>query len=221
LIDRVLNPERDRVALAKFTGDIGLLQDLTTNFASVKSTLKEIRFEPPPGFVGGGVIVARPPSGTLDQMKAGSTSIFDSVNKAVEALAKIPLNNRRKAILLISDGVNTYGDKKIKDVVEASVRSGVPIFAIGIGDEFYDGVDEKTLKKLTEPTGGLSVKPNKTLSDLGVVMSPLESCLRNLYVVNIPAGSIPATTLTDVSVELVNPELRKRLRVIAPKGISK
>ena len=65
----------------------------------------------------------------------------------------------RRVVILISDGVNTFGESKFKEVIFSSLKYQVPIYAVGIGDDFYDGVDKKTLKKLTEQTSGVLILP--------------------------------------------------------------
>ena len=217
-ITRILKQGRDSVAVVKFTGEVSLIHDLSDNFSSVISRTRGIQFEPPPGFVGGGVTMVgvKPPAGPQAQMLAGSTSIFDSLNKAVAAFEKFDSKDRRKVILLISDGVNTYGEKKLKEAVEAAINASVSVYAVGIGDSFYDGVDAKTLKKLTDQTGGVSIIPNEKKQDLDALLTSLEPTLRKGYVATFAedkSGSL------EISIEIVNPALKKKIRIYSPRAI--
>ena len=53
-IDVALRAGKDRVGVAKFSNEISLVQDLSPDFAVVKSRLNAITFVRPPGYVGGG-----------------------------------------------------------------------------------------------------------------------------------------------------------------------
>lgn len=219
IIEDVLIKGKDKVAIVKFSGDISLVQDLTDNFSKAKEKLKLIQFEPPVGYVGGG-IVATPVSPNSKQIAKGSTSIWDSTRDIIEAFSKMKNTNARQLVILISDGVNTYGEGKLKEVVFSSLNSQVPIYAVGIGDKLYDGVDKKTLKKLTEQTGGALILPDEKEKNFTKQIEALKNSLRSNYEVDF---EIPETkskdSLQEVKVEVVNPELlKKKLQIIQPKG---
>lgn len=122
---------------------------------------------------------------------------------------------------MISDGVNTFGKTKTTEVIEYSVKTKIPIYAIGIGDDFYDGIDKKTLKKITEETGGISIIPKKNLEDLSSLLKIVEQSLRSNYEVTFPTNiSSLKDKMQEMKIEIANPELRKRkLQIIQPKGI--
>lgn len=214
-IDTVLNKEKDKVAVVKFTGDVALVQDLTNDFAKAKQSLSLIEFEPPAGYVGGGIVAGKNPP---DQLMKGSTSLFDSVNQVLEAFSKIENNNSQRAIILISDGVNTYGKVKSKEVINLSLKTQTPIYAIGIGDEFYDGVDKKSLEKLTEPTNGMYIIPKKKLADFSMQIEKFKLNLRSSYEFTVTTSE--KSKLQEIEIEIINPDLRKqKLRVLQSKGL--
>lgn len=221
LIDNVLKSGKDMVAIARFTGRISLDVDLTTDFSNAKKQLAGIEIEIPAGYIGGGTVVGQNPApSNQSQISAGSTSIWDSIQKALDALSQVKAKNVRKVIVLISDGVNTYGDSKLKDAILSSNRTGIPIFAIGIGDDFYSGVDKVTLRKLTEQTSGLSVIPKKGLNDLPVLIEKMGQALRCYYDLTFsPVFSGRKDSMQETKITIVNPTLRDRkLQIIQPKG---
>jgi VWFA-related protein len=217
-IDSVLEKGKDKVAAAKFSGDIYLVQDMTGNFEEAKAQVRKIEFEPPPGYVLGGVMVGLPKPDT-EQAAMGSTSVFDSVSKASDALAAAK-SDSRKAVLLISDGVNTYGEGKLTGVIKNAIGNQVPVHTIGMGDDAYTGVDRKTLKKLSEGTGGISVVPGKKLADLDPLLKRIGQGLRSEYKISFaPASPGKKGELQEIEIEIVNPELQKlNLQIIRPKG---
>ena len=209
-IDGVLRPGKDRVAIAKFTNSPTLVQDVTTNFTTAKASLDQIRIVPPPGYVGGGVVSGPLPKS--DSMMIGASSIFDALERLIGDLSYSGWSGERKAILLISDGRVTAGEKKLKDVVRASSRARIPVYVIGIGDSFYDGVDEVTLKKIASETGGVATFPGKE-SKLPGILPKLANPLRSQYVAMLP---FDGPNGRKVDIDIVNPELKSKLRVLAP-----
>jgi VWFA-related protein len=218
-INDFLKAENDKIAVVSFTGSVALEQDLTSDFQKAKEKLGKIEFVPPSGYIGGGVVAGQV-SPNKNQILAGSTSIWDSLQKVLESFSKIQDKRAQRAVILISDGVNTFGEKKTTEVIEFSVKTKIPIFAIGIGDDFYDGVDKKTLKKITEETGGISVVPGKKLEDLSQLLKILEQSLRSSYEITFtPVNTTLKDKLQEIKIEIANPELRKRkLQIIQPKG---
>lgn len=217
-IDGVLEKGKDKVAIARFTGSISLVQDMTGDFEEAKKRLREIEVEPPPGYLQGGIMVGIPKI-SKDQVAMSATSIFDSVSKASEALAATK-GDARKALLLISDGFNTYGEGKLNGTIKAAIEHGTAVYSIGIGDDFVGGVDKKTLKKLSEGTGGVSVIPAKKLADIGELVKMIGQCLASEYRLTFSSPvSGEKGELHEIDIEFATPELQKsNLRIIHPKG---
>jgi Ca-activated chloride channel family protein len=217
-IDNILKSGKDKVAIVRFSGKISLEQDLTADFTKAKEQLGKIKFEPPAGYIGGGIIAGIPANTKPDA--AGSTSIWDSIKQVSEAIAKVKAGSARRAILLISDGVNTFGDAKLKEAVAVAVKTQIPIFAIGIGDELYAGVDRESLKKITGQTGGVSIIPKGELKNLPEQIKKIENSLRTFYEVTFsPNAANSKDALQEAEIEIINPELRKqKLQILQPKG---
>lgn len=120
---------------------------------------------------------------------------------------------------MISDGVNTFGESKFKEVIFSSLKYQVPIYAVGIGDDFYDGVDKKTLKKLTEQTSGVLILPVDKQNEIAKQIQTLKSGLHSAYEITFAANLTESKdSLQEFKVEIINPELRKKkLQIIQPK----
>ncbi len=219
IIDKILIKGKDKVAVVKFSGEIGLVQDLTDNFSQAKKQLSLIEFEPPTGYIGGGIIAAQTSPSSKQTIK-GSTSIWDSIVDVTKAFPKVKNNNCRQILILISDGVNTYGETKLKEAVVSSMKNQVPIYSVGIGDDFYGGVDKKTLKKLTEQTGGILILPNNKGKDMEKQLVNLKTGLHSTYEVIFTANQAEAKdSLQEIKVEITNSELsKKKLQIIQSKG---
>lgn len=220
-IDNVLKNGRDKVAIVSFSGELVSEQDLTGDLAKAKEQLGKIEIVLPPGYVGGGVIASstRPPKNS-PAARAGSTSIWDSIKQISETSAKTGRNDARRAIILISDGMNTFGEAKLKEAINASIKNQIPIYAVGIGDEFYGGVDKSTLKKLTGQSNGVLIVPKKDLENLPQQIKKMENGLRSMYEITFAADdNAPKDSLREVEIEIINPELRKqKLQIVQPQG---
>ena len=219
-INDFLKAEKDKIAVVSFTGKVGLEQDLTNDFQKAKDQIGKIQFVPPSGYLGGGIVAGQTPS-NKNQALAGSTSIYDSLIKVLEAFSKIQNSGAQRAIILISDGVNTFGETKTKEAVELSIKTKIPVYAIGIGDDFYEGVDKKTLKKITEETGGISIVPKKKLENLSQLLKIFEQSLRSNYEVTFTQNNATSKDkIQEMKIEIVNPELRKRKwQIIQSKSV--
>jgi Ca-activated chloride channel homolog len=209
-LESVVRPAKDEVAIVTFTGDSTLEQGMTNNLTRLRRAIDNIRFIPAAGVIGGGVVVTgTPPISGDNQMTAGSTAIWDSVwITADEVLGPAPEQTRR-AIILLSDGVNTSGRKKLDEAVQAALRSEAIIYAIGIGDDFYGGVDKGALNKLTERTGGRAYFPRDERG-LREAFKEIENEMRSQYLIAYePSNQAADGTFRKIEVQIANPQLAK------------
>jgi VWFA-related protein len=91
----------------------------------------------------------------IDGLKTGSdTAMYDGILEATKALEGV---SGRKAILVLSDGLDNQSSAVEEDIVTAVGPSGLTISAIGFGEPGVvgqAGIDEAGLKSLTGRTGG-------------------------------------------------------------------
>lgn len=208
-IDAILRQGKDEAAVISFTGDSTLEQSLTGNISRLRQAVDRIVFVPPSGYVGGGVVVGTPPISGTNQSIAGSTAIWDAIWVTSDEVLSDAADKTRRAIILVTDGVNTSGRKEMKDAVDRAIKADALIFAIGIGDNYrYQGVDEGSLRKVAERTGGHAYFPRDE-QDLGHAFAQIERELREQYLVAYsPTNQKRDGSFRHVKIELVNPELR-------------
>jgi len=220
LVDTILSKDKDKVAIVRFAGSVTLEQDFTNNFSEAKEQVREIKLQLPPDYPNEKIIVTQNPSPKNSTSSPGSTSIWDSLKQVIKAFSTANGNNGRKAVIIITDGVNTSGNVKLKEVIELSIKTQIPIFAIAIGDEIYGGVDKQILKKITEETGGIVIVPKKKLADLEQQTEKIKQSLRSSYEVVFIANSPESKdALQGLKIKIINPSLRKReLKILQPKG---
>lgn len=85
------------------------------------------------------------------------TALYDALHAAS---AMLELVSGRKAIIVITDGMNTAGQRTREETLTLVGEQGLSIYTIGLGDpsqgtETYAGIDEPTLKAIAEESGGV------------------------------------------------------------------
>lgn len=221
-VDAVVREAKDEVAVLSFTGETTLEQGLTGNASRARRAIDRVEFVAPSGYVGGGVAVpGTPPISGTNQSLAGSTAIWDAIWVTSREVLSGTSDKTRRAIILLTDGVDTSSQfMKRNDAVDAAVKDDVVIYTIGIGDSYgYDGVEESTLRKLSERTGGRAYFP-KDETDLRTAFVQIQQELRSQYLVAYsPTKKIKDGSFRQLKVEVVNPELRKQnLRLTYRQG---
>lgn len=210
-VDAVMRPSKDEVAVLFFTGTPTLEQGLTGNPARVRSAIERVEFVPPSGgYIGGGVVVGTPPISGDNQSLAGSTAIWDALYATCNEVMTEASDKTRRAIILLTDGEDTSSMLKLDEAVQHALKTETLVFAIGIGDSFtYSGVDEGSLRKITERTGGRAYFP-RSEEDLRNAFAQIQRELREQFLVAYaPTNKRRDGSYRKLQIEVVNPELRK------------
>jgi VWFA-related protein len=216
-VDSIMRPGKDSACVITFTGEATLENQLTSDKERVRRAIDSIKFEPPPGYMAG-LILGSPPS-KADMIRTGSTAIWDAIWVATdEALALTPRTTRR-ALIVLTDGVDTSSRKKLNEAIERAIQERVIVYAIGIGDKSYGGIEAEPLRKVAERTGGRLFLP-KTFDDLPAVLVQIEQELRSQYSVSYLSTSAKGgDKMRRIKIEIVNPDLRRqKLRLSHPQG---
>ena len=218
-LEMVVRPSKDEVSIVTFTGESTLEQGMTNNISRLRQAVNRVQFVPPSGYIGGGVIAGTPPISGSNQAVAGSTALWDAIwVTSDEVLGPAPEKTRR-AIVLLTDGVNTSGKKKLDDAVQAALRAEAIIYTIGIGDNFYSGVDKGALNKISERTGGRAYFP-KDERDLRDAFAQIQEEMRSQYLVAYePKNRARDGSYRTIEIQLTNPQLQKdKIKVTHRQG---
>lgn len=147
---------QNRVAVVSFSNKPTNNFVLTSDFAAAAAAIDRIEIDIPPGYVGGGMVVtSRPPP---KKPIGGSTSLWDVIRETAQALSASPSDNRRRVMILFSDGTDTSSSSKLNAVIEDVMKADIAVFSIGLTDPNYS-VNEGNLKKLSEHSGGTARFP--------------------------------------------------------------
>jgi len=220
-VDSVLRAGKDEVAVVSFTGETTLEQGLTGSIQRVRRAIDRVEFVPPSGYIGGGMVVGgTPPISGDNQQIAGSTALWDAVWVTCDEILTESSEQTRRAVILLTDGVDTFSTKKLQEAVERAIKADTLIFAIGIGDRYrFGGVDEGSLRKITERTGGRAYFP-KSEADLRDAFAQIQKELREQYLIAYsPTNKTRDGSFRQLKVEVVNPDLKKEnLRLVYRQG---
>jgi VWFA-related protein len=214
----VMRPDCDQAFVMQFDVEAELLQDLTPSLRSLQKALDEMNPLPPmldapkpdghriqrgvsptqmrhpggPSFPG----IGRR-GGPLPNRAGVSTVLFDAISRASDEILR--KQEGRKAIILISDGVDVGSKLREKNAIEAAQRADTIIYSVRYFDSTaYGGLGNVgrlvlasslgtcTLKALSKETGGRLFEASKKLQLKGIY-DIIQDELRNQY----NAGYVP------------------------------
>jgi Ca-activated chloride channel homolog len=208
-VENVVRPNKDEVSILSFTGETTLEQDLTGNIGRIRRAIDRVVFTPAAG-TAGGVGIGTPPLSGGNQRKAGSTAIWDAVWVTSDEILSNAPEKTRRGIILLSDGFNTYGSKKMEDAIRQAIKNEVIIYCVGIGDYYYDGVNEGALRKLAESTGGHAYFPREE-SQLRRAFDQIQLELRSQFLVAYePSNPKKDGSYRKIEIQVANPEIAKQ-----------
>jgi Ca-activated chloride channel family protein len=217
-VDTVLRSNKDEAAVVSFTGEATLEQSLTGNASRVRHALDAVQFVPPSGYIGSGQVAGTPPISGTNQSIQGSTAIWDAIWVTSDEILSQTSDKTRRAIILLTDGDDTSSHKKIDDAIDRALKSDAVIYAIGIGDEYYGGINKGALRKISEHTGGRAFFPANE-SELRAAFAEIQLELRSQYLVAYsPTNRNKDGSFRHVQIEINNPELRKSLKLTYRQG---
>src|SRR6185436_13018282 len=207
-LESVIRAQKDEAAILSFTGDTTLEQGFTGSLERLRRAIDRVEFVPPSGYVGGGVVVnGTPPISGTNQSLAGSTAIWDAVWATSEELLSTSAEHTRRAIILLTDGEDTNSHMKMHEAVERSQKADALIYAVGIGARYSGHVDEGSLRKIAEQTGGRAYFPRHE-QDLRDAFVQIQRDLREQYLVAYsPSNKARDGSYRRIEIQVVNPEL--------------
>jgi len=226
-VDTVIRPNKDEVAVLTFTGETTLEQGLTGSASRARRAIERVEFQPPSGYIGGGLVVTTPggvgggtpPISGDNQNRAGSTAIWDSIWAVSREVLSETSDKTRRAIILLTDGDDTSSRMKLNEAIDSALKADAIIYAIGIGDSFsFSGVDEGSLRKITERTGGRAYFPRNE-TDLRSAFAQIQDELREQYLIAYsPSNKAKDGTFRKVQIDFKDPELRKTMKLTYRQG---
>ena len=169
-LDHVLREAQDQVFLMQFDMAVLVRQALTSSRPKLEEAL---------------ALVDTPTRNELAQQgTAAGTLLYDAL---VQASRDFMRNQRnRKALIVLTDGVDTGSDQTLDAAIEAAQRAGTLVYSILFSDPgaYGFGLGEpdgrKVLRRLAKETGGTFFEVSKK-QNIETVFSLIEQELRSQY----------------------------------------
>ncbi len=194
----VLSP-KDLALVAAFDSSVTLIQDFTNDVNEIKEQLKLLK-------------------------AGGGTALFDAIYLICQEKMRWSSQDKRKIIVIISDGDDTVSSTTYEDALKAAQESGVVIYAISTNRAGYFGHAGKKegdtiLKDFAKETGGKLFTPS-LLSDLYKSFEEINKELRNQYSISyIPTNKKHDGTFRKITIKVKKRGIKLRYRkgYYAPK----
>jgi VWFA-related protein len=211
--------KKDMAFLISFGEDSELLQDYTSSARILSDSMRGLRASSgvaSVGFPAGGGMGRPGPVPTLSQPRG--TVLYDAIYLAANEKLKSEVG--RKAIVVITDGVDQGSKMKIEQAIEAAQKADVVIYSIDYEDRaFYGpfgggGGGGFALDKMSNETGGRVYKVDNK-HPLSAIFKELQEEMRSQYSI----GYTSTNSVRDGSYHKLDIRTRdKDLKVQARKG---
>jgi Ca-activated chloride channel homolog len=187
-LERVLRPEKDTAFVMGFHGDRVLEQGMTNDVGRLAGAVRRLEV-------------------------GGNTALFDAVIAASRMLEHTGRGTGRRALVLISDGMDTASSRSLEQSVEAALRAGVVVYALS-SNPVRAGIGDHVLRQIATGTGG-RLLPARRERELAHAFTRVEEELRSQYALAYK----PADLEADGSYRRIELRTRQRgLRVHARPG---
>src|ERR1700757_2500870 len=165
--------DKDLAFIISFDINVELLQDLTADQHLLRAGLEKARINVGTGGggfpgIGQGPIPISHPKGTL---------LYDAVYLGANDMLSKQVG--RKAMIVLTDGVDQGSQEKLKDALEAAQKADVICYVLLLFDPRY-GSDMSDMSHLTEQTGGRAISVGSA-DKLDKAFAQISSELRSQY----------------------------------------
>jgi VWFA-related protein len=174
---RQSHPE-DESFIVHFDFDARLERDFTTNLSDLEETLA----------------ASKP---------FGQTAIYDALMLALDHMQKA--SHQKKALLLVTDGLDNVSTTTFKQVLEAVKRSRVAIIVVGLLSAAEGEKAQATLTKIADASGGRAYFPDD-VDQARAMMERAAHDLRTQYTIGyVPSDPAHDGSWRSVRVEIIPP----------------
>lgn len=138
------------------------------------------------------------------QSAPGRDTLGSSASRAVP----VPIQ-RRRAIILLTDGFDSTSRLPRSEAINRALAAETVIYAIGIGDSKYEGINRDAINAVATGTGGQAFFPKRE-TDLQKAFAEIEQELRSQYLIAYSSTNKNRDgSYREMRIEITNPELQK------------
>ncbi len=165
----------------------------------------------------------------LRQRAGGGTALYDAIYKASEEMAKLPLPELRRVLVVIGDGDDTLSRRTRSEALDMAQRAGIVIYTISSSTEWivsdnksraattaqrkYMKTDgDKVLEVFANDSGGRAFFPY-LIDDLSSSFAAIGEELRSQYsLAYMPNGRSPDGKFHNIRIQAIPKDLQVRAR---------
>jgi VWFA-related protein len=197
---------KDLAFVISFDISVDLLQDLTSDIHLLRSGLDKARINVGAGGggfpgIGQGPIPVSHPKGTL---------LYDAIFLGANDVLSKQVG--RKAMIILTDGVDQGSQEKLRDALEAAQKADVICYVLLMFDPHY-GSDMSDMSHLAEQTGGRAISVGNT-DKLGKAFNEISNELRSQY----SLGYTPTNGKHDGTFRKIEVKAKDGYKIQARKG---
>jgi VWFA-related protein len=158
-------------------------------------------------------------------------NLYDALTDTADRMSGI---EGRKAIVLISSGIDTFSKKNYGETRKLLQQDGVPVYAIGLMQALRDMADaagylgniqrldflqaDNAMRTFSKETGGMAFFP-RFLGEFPTIFQNIHQALRSQYVITYEStNKAHDGAFRKIKVELVNPATNEPLPIKDEKG---
>jgi Ca-activated chloride channel homolog len=201
-----MSKPEDYIAVIAYDMRSDILSDFSTNRQDTYEALQRLRI---PGF--------------------SEANMYDAVVDTAQRMQDI---EGRKAILLISSGIDTFSKLTFDKTRKAIQDAGVPIYAIGmlqslriVNEARMSSISQldflqadNQMRTFAKESGGMAFFP-RFIAEMPDIYRTVMESMRSQYVLSYtPSNAARDGKFRKIKVELINPETNEPLRVVDEKG---
>ncbi len=189
-----LKPD-DYLAIIAYDLRTEILTDFTTDRAKIQEALQRLNI---PGF--------------------SESNLYDALTETADRMSGI---EGRKAIVLISSGIDTFSKKNYGETRKILQEDGVPVYAVGLMQALRDMAEargmlrgtqeldflqaDNAMRTFAKETGGMAFFP-RFMAEFGTIFQQIQQAMRSQYVITYePTNKAHDGAYRKIKVELVNP----------------
>lgn len=174
-VKQVIRP-KDLAFLINFDVNVELAQDMTSSSRDIARELRKTKINTGGG--GGATGIPGIGQGPVPISRPRGTALYDAVYLASHD--KLANEVGRKAMVILTDGMD-YGSRvNLRDAIEAAQRSDAICYVLLVSDPKY-GRDEGDMRKLAEETGGRVIDIGSRADKMKEAFDRISDELRSQY----------------------------------------
>ena len=154
--------------------------------------------------------------GALDRFTSphfSETNFYDAAVQVLDRLRTIP---GRKALVLLTTGIDTFSHRTFDEVIRSAETANTPVYCLGLGDMARQSVIDITRGPLARVNWIEVTQQLQTLAP--TIYDDVMEHLRVRYVIAYVSSNSPTTGARMVQVRLVDPATSEPLRIVDASG---